>query len=288
MNEGSPPGWVLASAFAEHEPEAAARALEEMPSEAAALFMAALLADQAARVVEQMSPGPAARRLSAMDPEPATAILMELDSRGCVEVLRVCSSEARQALLARLPARRVQHFRRAIEYTLDTVGAWIDYDVAALPGTRSVGEALQLLRQRRRDDDSQVFVLRGSALYAGVVTLSTLLHTAADTPLSRVADRRVRALSDAAEVDEIEALDDWDLCALLPVTAPDGSLLGGLSRAGVRRALRSVFPPLTPAQPDSLIAHLFIAYLRTGTEMLRLLIGRGASTTTTTRSGDEH
>lgn len=287
MSEGAPPGWALASAFAEHEPEAAARALEEMPSEGAALFMTALPADQAARVVEQMSPGPAARRLSAMDAEPATAILMELDSRGCVEVLRVCSSEVRKALLARLPARRVQHFQRAIEYTLDTVGAWIDYDVATLPGTRTVGEALQLLRQRRRDDDSQVFVLRGSALYAGVVMLSTLLHTAADTPLSRVADRRVRALSDGAEIDEVESLDDWDFCALLPVTAPDGSLLGGLSRAGVRRALRSVFPPLTPAQPDSLIAHLFIAYLRTGTEMLRLLIGRGASTPIT-RSPDEH
>lgn len=287
MSESHTPGWFLASAYANAEPEAAARALEELPSEGAALFLAALDADPAARLVEQMSPGPAARRLSAMEPEAAAAILMELDSRGCVEVLRICSGESRQALLARLPARRVQHFRRAIEYTLDTVGAWIDYDVAALPGTRSVGEALQLLRRRRREDDGLVFVLRGAALYAGVVTISTLLHTPADTPLSRVADRRVRALSDAADVDEIEALDDWDLCAMLPVTAPDGSLLGGLSRAGLRRALRSVFPQLPPSQPDSLLAHLFIAYLRTGTEMLRLLIGRGASTPTT-RSGDEH
>lgn len=286
MNEDRAPGWGIAAAFAEHEPEAAARALEEIPSEGAALFLASLEAGQAAKLVEQMSPGPAARRLSAMEAKPAAAILMELDSRGCVEVLRVCNAEARQSLLAELPARRVQHFRRSIAYTLDTVGAWIDYDVAALPGTRSVADALQLLRQRRREDDGQIFVLRGGTLYAGVVTTAALLHAKADTPLSRIADRSVRALSDAADVDEVEHLDDWDLCALLPVTAPDGSLLGGLSRAGLRRALRSVFPQLPPTQPDSLVAHLFIAYLRTGTEMLRLLIGRG-SNTSTTRSGDE-
>lgn len=286
MSEEHVPGWGLAAAFAEAEPDAAARALEEIPSEGAALFLAALEAEQAAKLVEQMSPGPAARRLSAMEAPSAAAILMELDSRACSEVLRVCNSEARQALLAELPARRVQHFRRSIAYTLDTVGAWIDYDVVALPGTRSVADALLLLRQRQRDDDAQVFVLRGSTLYAGVVTISSLLHAPGNTPLSRIADRSVRALSDAADVDDVEHLDDWDLCALLPVTAPDGSLLGGLSRAGLRRALRSVFPQLPQSQPDSLLAHLFIAYLRTGTEMLRLLIGRGSSTSAT-RPGDE-
>ncbi len=39
-------------------------------------------------------------------------------------------------------------------------------------------------------------------------------------------------------------------------------------------------------QPESLLAHLFTAYLHTGSDLLRLLIGRGLSTTTA-KSRDE-
>lgn len=266
-------GLRLARAFAEHQPDAAARALEEIASDEAALFLAELPARLAAPLVERLAPAAAARRLCALPAADAAAVLRELDERSCAAILRVCGRDDRRALLAELPARRVQHYRRASEYTVDTVGAWVDYDVPALPGTRSVAEALELLRQRRRAQDAQVFVLRGAAQYGGQVSVTALLHAAPDALLAQVADRGVRALSDAMEIDEAEALDDWDRATVLPVTAPDGALLGGLSRLGLRRALDAVYPQLPPAQPDSLLAHLFTAYLRSGTELLRLLIG---------------
>lgn len=272
-------GLALATAFADHKPEAAARALEEIPPEAAALFLAALPPKLVAPLLEHMSPWTAARRLSVMSAETAAAILLQLDGRTSTAILRVCAADARSRLLAQLPARRVQHFRRSLAYTLDTVGAWIDYDVPALPGAHSVGEALSLLRQRNRSDDAQVFVLRSGRIYAGVVSTAKLLNAALDVPISRLADRDIRALSDVADVDAVDDLRDWDHTTVLPVTSPDGGLLGGLSRGGLRRALDSVFPRLPPAQPESLLAHLFGAYLRTGAEMMRLLIARDTDDT---------
>lgn len=275
--EASAGGMVLAAAFVEQEPEAAARALEEMPSEEAALFLAELSPQIAAPMIDEMSPGSAARRLALLEPEQAARLLEAVGSRGCVSILRVCAPEPRREILPRLPPRLVQHFRRSLAYTLDTVGAWIEYDVPALPAHRSVREALQVLRLRAKSEDSAVFVLRSAQLYGGTVSLAALLRADPDAPLSRVMERGLRPLSDATDVDEIQNLDDWDQWAMLPVTAPDGSLLGGLSRAGLRRALNAVFPQAPTAQPESLLAHLFTAYLHTGADMLRLLIGRGLS-----------
>lgn len=269
------PGAQLALAYAEYEPESAARALEELPSEEAALFIAELDPDIAATVLDEMSHGSAARRLALLPAAQAAAILEQIGSRGCVTILRVCAPEPRRAILSELPPRLVQHYRRSLAYTLDAVGAWIEYDVPAMAGHRTAGEALQVLRQRGNMEDSAVFVLRAGQLYGGAASLSALLRAAPDAPLSRVMDKHVRALSDALDVDEIEDHDDWDRWSMLPVTAPDGSLLGGLSRAGLRRALHSVFPQTPSAQPESLIAHLFTAYLHTGADLLRLLMGRG-------------
>ena len=275
--DASAGGLALASAFVEQEPEAAARALEELPSEDAALFLAELSPGVAAPVIDEMSSGSAARRLALLEPEQAASFLEAVGSRGCVSILRVCAPEPRRAILQHLPPRLVQHFRRSLAYTLDTVGAWIEYDVPTLPGHRTVREALQVLRLRAKPEDCAVFVLRSAQLYGGTVSFAALLRADPDAPLSRVMERGLRPLSDATDVDEIQNLDEWDHWAMLPVTAPDGSLLGGLSRAGLRRALHAVFPHAPTAQPESLLAHLFTAYLHTGADLLRLLIGRGGS-----------
>lgn len=277
----------LARAYAEHEPGDAARALEELPADEAALFIAELPARLAGPLLEQMAAALAAKCLSLLPARQAAAALMEIDDRGCAAILRSCGTDTRRRLLSELPPRRVQHFSRSLAYTLDVVGAWIDYDVPALAGQRTVAEALHLLRERNRPDDGLVFVLRGGHHYSGVVSTATLLHHEPGTPLARVTDTRVRALSDAVEVDEIESLEDWDECALLPVTGPDGSLLGGLSRAGLRRALHSVYPQAPAAQPDSLLAHLFGAYLHSAAEMSRLLLGRDVAAAVP-KAGDEH
>lgn len=280
-------GLLLATAFAEHEPESAAHVLEEMPAEKAALFLERLPPRLAAPVLREMTPGSAARRLGHLPPRQAAEMLEAIGSRGCVAVLRASAPDTRRALIAELPSRLVQHYRRSLAYTLDTVGAWIEYDVPMLPAQRSVADARALLRLRNRADDGLLFLVRAGQVYAGVVQTPALLHAASDAPLSRLVDRRVRAVSDGADVDDVQHLDDWDERSMLPVTAPDGTLLGALSRAGLRRALHSVYPQAPSAQPESLLAHLFLAYLGAGSELLRLLIGRGASAPIA-RSSDEH
>ena len=267
----------LARAFAESRPQAAARALEEMPSSDAAVFLEALSGETAAAVVEHMSPGAAARRLSAMDLEKAGACLTELDSRAGGAVLRACAPDARHRLLNQLPARRVRHFRRSLAYTLDVVGAWIEYGVPALSAQQTCTDALSLLRNRNRTRDTQVFLYGSGRRYVGTVSVGSLLQAKPNTELARLSVP-VRPVPDGLDIDEVEGLPEWDERVLLPVTAPDGSLLGGLSRSGLNRALRSVFPDLPQAEPESLLAHLLAAYLRTGSELIRLLIGRSATT----------
>ncbi len=263
----------LTTQFIVQQPEAAARVMEETPSTEVALLLSELSARQVAPMIAMMFPGAAARRLSAMSTAKAAAILIELDGRSGAAILRICSNETRRALLELLPARRVRHFNRALAYTQDTVGAWIDYDVPALAADNTAGDALQLLHRRAEAKDVQVFALSSSRGYAGIVPVTALLQSPAETPLSRLADRSIRALTDSMNVDGLITLDDWDQCNLLPVIGPDGSLLGGLSRAGLRRALNTVFPNLPAAEPDSLLAHLFTAYLRAGSELVRLLLG---------------
>ena len=266
-------GIALATAFARDAPEGAARALEDLSPESGALFLAELAPDVAAGVLEHLPPGSAARRIAMMETSTASALLVALDGRNRAAILRACANDLRQTLLSKLPARMTQQFRRSLAYTIDTVGAWIDYEVATLPAHRTAAEAVAYLRERRRSSDVQLFVVRAGHTYAGVIATPSLMAAPGDMPLSRLADRRVRPLVDTDELEEVGDYADWDEWAWLAVTAPDGSLLGGLSRAGLRRGLREVFPLAPTSMPDSLVAHLATAYLRTGAELLRLFIG---------------
>lgn len=268
-------GLALAGGYAEHEPESAARALEDLPAPDAALFLDRLTPALAAQLLTHMAPAAAARCLALLDEEQARATLGDLEARPCATILRAGTAEARRRWLAQLPPRRAQQFQRSLHYAPDAVGAWIEYDAPSISVQRSVGEALSLLRQRAQAGDAVLFLVGRGHRYAGLIAIPALLHQPAETPLAKLADARVRPLSDLTEVDEIADLADWELCPLLPVTTPDGTLLGGLSRTALRRALESVFPSAPSSDSESLTAHLLRAYLHVISELLRLAFGPG-------------
>lgn len=268
-------GLALAGGYAEHEPESAARALEDLSPTDAALFLSRLAPALVAQLLAHMAPTAAVRRLALLDAEQSRATLGVLEARPCATLLRAGSPDLRRRWLAQLPPRRAQQFQRSLHYAPDAVGAWIDYDAPAISVQRTVGEALALLRQRALAADTVLFIVGRGHRYLGLMMIPALLHQAAETPLAKLVESRVRPLSDLTEVDEIADLADWELSPLLPVTAPDGTLLGGLSRTALRRALESVFPIAPSTGTESLIAHLLRAYLHVITELLRLAFGPG-------------
>jgi Mg/Co/Ni transporter MgtE len=141
------------------------------------------------------------------------------------------------------------------------VGAWVDFDVAALEPSRTVGDALDLIAARRRPDETVVFLVDSTRKYLGAVSVATLLHFPRMVGLATLAGQRARAVRDSASLAAAAAEPAWTTALALAVTNRQGELLGALTRASLEKALRHERPTEVVAREPSVVLHLLEAYL---------------------------
>ena len=251
----------LALTFLEERPESAARSLEVLDPADAAALLEAVPVRIAAPAVARMTSWTAARCIARVTPDRASAIVAELRTRDATAILRQLGSAERELLLDSLPAGVARHFRRTLTYPRMRAGAWVDHDVAVIDSAQTAGAALDLLAARRRSDDSVVFLIDASRTYVGVVPVGALLHAPRQAPLFTIADRHTRPVFASASLATALAHGGWTSYLVLPVTYPQGELLGAVNRATLEKGAQDA--RLT--QPDrwepSILVDIIEAYV---------------------------
>ncbi|WP_455139490.1 magnesium transporter [Thermophilibacter sp.] len=158
----------------------------------------------------------ASRMLSEMDPDDAAELVSELDYDKAEKLLRLMGVKEQRAV------------RQLLGYREGTAGRIMTSEVAALPESSTVGDAVALLRGLDEDFESvrYVYLTDDEGRLAGTVSLMSLLVSDPQAPLADLAtEDLVTASPEDDQEDVAEDIAKYNLLAM-PVVADDGKLLG--------------------------------------------------------------
>ncbi|HEX5093406.1 MAG TPA: hypothetical protein VFV84_12040 [Burkholderiales bacterium] len=265
---------ALSLAFMRTHPAEAARVLEAViPADAAAL-LARAPARVAAPVLAAMLASAAARALAGVSDEQALALLGELGTQPVVAVLRNVPEPRRGRLIAGLPTAASLASQLLLGYVEDSVGAWTDPDVLAMPGTTRANDALDRVRHVEAAV-SRVFVTSAKGALEGWVPLPVLLRAPESATLASILRRPEAVLAARAPLAGAAAHPGWERASILPVVEAEERLVGVLSRDALTRALGRTSQSRRTAPGGTLAEMLARGYwdaLSGGTEAMATLL----------------
>ncbi len=227
----------LSFAFLESHPTDAARVLERVAPQ----NVAALLSDAPVRLVapalRAMLPMHVARCLDTLADDTVSGLLRAMGPQAGVAVLHYVPESRRNALLAQLPTALTMAFRLLLGYPEDTVGAWMDPRVLALPADTTAETVIRRLREAEGENAASIFVIGPGQRLLGQADLPEVLRAAADAPLSKVMHKVKYTLPARTAILAVQQHAGWDDYQMLPVVEREDRFVGALDRGVLARAL---------------------------------------------------
>ncbi|HSH08042.1 MAG TPA: hypothetical protein VLA41_10305 [Burkholderiales bacterium] len=227
----------LTLAYVEAHPGDAARVLERLPTEQASAFFAALPARALAPALGAMLPIAAGRILAELADEQTVALLSALGTQPALSVLRHVPDARRTRLVTELPTVTAVASRLLLGYPDDSVGAWTDPEVVALPADAAVEDALVRVRAMSGGRVEEIYTVGMGERLLGTVELATLLRAPAHAALETIARKPSAVLPAASPLAGAATHRGWQHAAGLPVVEANERLIGVLRRATLMRAL---------------------------------------------------
>ncbi|HUF73968.1 MAG TPA: CBS domain-containing protein [Gammaproteobacteria bacterium] len=228
----------LMLAFLERAPTGAAEELQALPVDQAAALVDSIPAQLSAPVLNTMIPWHAARLLERVSAPRAAMILRQLDFTDAIGLARSIDSAPRNRMLEELPSGFARRLARSLEYPFHQVGAWIEPDVPTLGPDHCVHDAMRALKSS--GPVSHVFLSSPEGeSFLGLISLQDILRAEISMPLFRLKGKRVDPLSSLASLSSVTFDERWDDVLHMPVVGRRGNLLGGLSRAALRRGTQA-------------------------------------------------
>lgn len=237
----------LSFAFLESHPLDAARVLERSAPQNVAALLSEAPVRVAAPALRAMLPLQVARCLETLPDDTVSALLRAMGPQSGVAVLHYVPESRRNILFAQLPTATSMAFRLLLGYPEDTVGAWMDPRVLALPADTTAETVLTRLREAEEDDHTRLFVIGTGQRLLGLAELPDVLRAAPDTPLSKIMRKAPYTLPARTALLAVEEHAGWDDHQLLPVVELEQRFVGALDRGVLLRALRHT----QHANPDS-------------------------------------
>jgi Mg/Co/Ni transporter MgtE len=219
---------VLTLAYVTSHAADAARVLERQPTSEAAAVLVRLPARAAAPVLVAMFPPAAARVIGAVGEEVALGLLTAAGAQGAVGVLRHVAEPRRSRLVEGLPTVTAVAARLLLGYPEDTVGAWADPQVVALPPGLYAHEAFARVRSETEEEGGEVFVVGEDQRLLGVVDLATLVRAPDWRTLEGLMRPPAATLAAVMPLGGAVSHPAWKRATELPVVARGGRLIGAL------------------------------------------------------------
>lgn len=227
----------LTLAYVEAHPADAARVLERLPTPQASAFFAALPARALAPAFGAMLPIAAGRILAELPDEHTVALLSALGTQPALSVLRHVPEARRAKLVAELPTVTAVASRLLLGYPDDSVGAWTDPEVVALPADAAIEDALLRVRAMPGTRVEEIYTVGMGERLMGSVEIATLLRAPTHAALETIARKPAAVLPAASPLAGAATHRGWQHAAGLPVVEANERLIGVLRRATLMRAL---------------------------------------------------
>lgn len=267
----------LALAYLAQQPAAAARVLERASLDEAAALLGEAGPGLAANVLRVMIPVSAAAILQRLSAADAGDVLEELGTVDAARLLRAVSSSARPPLLRELSDREQRRLRRQLTYPANSVGTIARADVLVLPGDISVAEARHRVEVSETTVSDPVLVIDESQRLLGAVNLRRLISASDDRPLRQALSKVAVSLPVLTPLVTVAEHPAWTAARELPVIEGDGTLVGVVALADLKRELEEQVPDTEAADPFASLLQLAGLYWVTFGSLMTSLLGRGES-----------
>lgn len=227
-----PAGLRLAlsqKSLAKLHPADLADILEDLPTGSRRTVFEVLELDTAARVLSEVAPDMQEDLLShGSDPERAADLLETMPPDAAADVLSELPPNEAENLISRMQPDDAQAVTTLLHHEEDTAGALMTTELVALPGSLTVAEAFDRLREAAREVEFlyQFYVVDDRNRLLGYVTMRRLFLA---QPADRIADIMapwsilVHPEDKTSEVANV--IERYNLAAV-PVVDADGVLLG--------------------------------------------------------------
>ncbi|MEM5582480.1 magnesium transporter [Roseibium sp. AS2] len=195
-------------------------------------------------------------------------ILAGLDPEDAVEILNEFPDDVAEELIARL--RDVEDIGTRGSYADDTAGRVMAQKFVALPEDCTADEAVSQMREQadRIRKVFTVYVTDTSGKLVGTVEVGKLLLAPHDTPLGKIMNRDVIAVSADTDQEEVLRLARKRDMRTVPVVSGDGHLLGRITPKQLTRIASD------EANEDMLLMSGVSAEARSDDTVLRIVRGR--------------
>ncbi|MEP6961341.1 MAG: CBS domain-containing protein [Acidobacteriota bacterium] len=201
--------------FENMDREVAAEALSEVDPDIQASILESLEAEDAAQIMDEMSPDQAADALGDLDEKASEDILEEMEHEG-------------------------EEVRELLEFDEDSAGGMMNTEYLSLPEDATVADAIAAMRAMEDMPETlhTMFLVDGAKhLVAAVPVARLFLHDGATKLNTLTAESKIEVAVTETQDRVTEMFDKYNLLAL-PVTGPDGKLMGVITVDDIVTVLR--------------------------------------------------
>ncbi len=227
----------LSFAYIESHPTDAARVLERIAPQNVGSLLSSLPVRLAAPVLRAMLPLHVARCLEQLDDDAVSGLLRAMGPQSGVAVLHYVPESRRNALLTQLPTTLAVAFRLLLGYPEDTVGAWMDPRVLALPADTTAEMVIKRLRESESESNVSLFVIGPDQRLLGRADVVDVLRAPFAAPLSKLMHAVLHQLPARSAMSAVEEHPGWDDFQMLPVVEREDHFVGALDRGVLARAI---------------------------------------------------
>ncbi len=253
----------LALAFLERKPSAAARTLEQQPMEEVACFLNELPCACASPMLAQMLPQYAARIFLQLDPKLCAGFLDEMEVSQIAAILRYSKQNVRNKILSFISEKSKIACKLLLNYSEDSVGAWMTTQVAALPDC-SVDDALKRLTTEEISIDvSTLYVIDSERHLQGSISAADLLRADLNAPIMSVMQKKTAVLQGRSSLFSIQDHQGWKTLDTLPVLNRNHQLVGVLRHIDLRKGLEQIATTVKVHKNGDFISNICEVYGRT-------------------------
>jgi magnesium transporter len=218
----------LVHRFFEVDAVAASRVLETMSAEEATAVLKAVPPTLAAGACRHLPAHHAAELLKEASPRLFREVVDRLEPTQCAAILFHLPAEAREALLAALPAGSRRQIQELMTYPDDSAGRIMSVDFVAFRADVRVRDAILRVRDlaRRNALSSYTYVIDEDDRLAGVINMRDLFLAQGDEPLAKIMRGQVFAVDCFMDQEQVAHELTRRRFFAVPVVDPDGRLLG--------------------------------------------------------------
>jgi len=209
-------------------PADVAYVLEALPLEERLAVWDLVKADRDGEILLEVSDAVRETLIAHMETKELVAATEQLDTDEIADLAPDLPREVMQDVFRSLSLEEREQLRSAMSYPEDTVGGLMDFDMITVRDDITVEVVLRYLRRldEMPDHTDQLFVVDRQQILRGLLSVSRLLVTDLDTPITDImAPATVKLDPDQKAQDASLAFERYDLVSA-PVVDSDGKLIG--------------------------------------------------------------